>query len=604
MELVPVDIQFAAARPWKTLRNLYRPERRDVVLAISIHVLKASPVWVLPIVTANIVDVLAHPGADSASRLMLNASVGAAAIVQNIPTTALYVGFLSRAIRNVEVRLRSALVRRLQMLSLGFLGRNDTAVLQTKLVRDVESIEQLSRQLVGVGFFAAASILVALSVTAVRAPSFVLVFAAFIPLVLVCRRMLAGPLQRRKAGLRREIEGMNSFVLSMLNMLPVTRAHAVEADEIDRVEGRFSQVRTAARAFDRTAGVLGAVAWVSLMLVNLGGLVGAAWLTHRGILALSPGDFVLVAGYFGAIMTVVMQLNALLPVVTRGFDALQSIGEVLECPDIEENRGKRPVPSVRGEFVFDCVGFAYDRSAGAPPALADVSFRVEAGETVGIVGPSGSGKSSLVNLVTGFHRPTSGRLLLDGIDITEVDLRTFRRQLAVVGQQTILFSGSLRENIVYGARNVSDAALAAALASANVSDFLEQLPAGLDTMLGTGGVQLIGGQRQRIAIARALLRDPRVLILDEATSALDANSEEVVRKALLRLSAGRTTFIVSHRPALLQRIDQLVVMERGRVVHAGIFTHHRRYPDGDVLLSDQAGRTAHARSQPAHRQPA
>jgi ATP-binding cassette subfamily B protein len=565
-----MDIHFKARHPWRTLANLYRPERRRLWLAVLFNLVKVMPVWVLPVVTANIVDVLARPGPEALPRLWLNAAIGGLAILQNVFTASLYVRYLSGAVRNVEVRVRSALVRRLQMLSLGYLGRQDTATLQTKLLRDIESMEQMSRQLFESGLFAVASVIVALAVTAVRAPVFVPVLVVFIPLVALSRRLIAGRLQRRNETLRREIEGMNASVLGMLNMIPVTRAHAAEDEEISRAENRFESVRSAAFSLDNAAGTLGAAAWVVLMLVNFSGLVTAAWLAYRGIVPLTPGDLVLLAGYFTAIMTAVLQLNALLPVVTRGCDALQSIGEVLECPDMEENRGKRAVARVRGRFDFERIGFTYQADSGAAPALTDISFSVQPGETVGIVGPSGSGKSTLASLLTGFHRPTSGRLLLDGQDITEIDLRTFRRQLAVVSQQTILFHGTLRENIVYGAREVSAAMLAAALESANVAEFIDQLPQGPDTLIGPAGVQLSGGQRQRIAIARALLREPRVLILDEATSALDAASEGVVQQALERLAAGRTTFVIAHRLSVMRRVDRVVVLERGRIVESGI----------------------------------
>lgn len=565
----PVDLQFESRRPWRTLGNLYRPEQRRLWLAGLFYLVKAAPVWVLPVITANIVDLLAHPGPEVQRKLALNALIGAGAILQNVFTGTLYVRCLSGAVRNVEVKVRSALVRRLQMLTLGFLGRHDTATLQTKLLRDIESVEQMSRQLFDIGLYAVASVVVALAVTAVRAPVFVPVLLLFIPLVALSRKLIAGRLQRRNEVLRRELEGMNVSMLGMLNMIPVTRAHAAEDEEIQRAENRFETVRSAAYELDSAAGTLGAAAWVALMLVNFGGLVVAAWLAWRGIVPLTPGDLVLLAGYFTAIMTAVLQLNALLPVITRGCDALESIGEVLECPDIEENRGKRAVADVRGRFDFEGVGFAYPAETGLVPALDGVTFTVEPGETVGIVGPSGSGKSTLASLITGFHRPTSGRLLLDDGDIAGIDLRTYRRHLAVVSQQTILFHGTLRENIVYGAPSVGEAQLAAALAAANLTEFIARLPRGVETLIGPAGVQLSGGQRQRVAIARALLREPRVLILDEATSALDGASEAVVQLALERLAAGRTTFVIAHRLAVVRRVDRVVVLEHGRVVEIG-----------------------------------
>jgi ATP-binding cassette subfamily B protein len=569
VQLDPVEIQFDGRRSWWTLRRLFRPEGRSVALALVSYVFKASPVWILPVVTANIIDILAHRRDDGLRALWVNVIVGAVAIAQNIPSAAVYVHFLSRAVRNVEVRLRSALVRRLQMLSLSYHSRVQSGALQTKITRDVESVEMLSRQLVDVGFFAIMTVLVTLVVVAWRMPSFLPVFLIFVPLVWLVRWLVLGRLRERNENLRKEIEGMNSQLVGMINMIPITRAHAVEETEVARLEDRFSHVRRAARSFDFVAGTLGATTWVILMLFNLAGLAAAAWLSYQGRLPLTPGDVVLLAGYFNTIMAAVLQLNAMLPLMTRGLDGLRSIGEVLECPDVEENRGKQPVTQVRGEFVFENVSFAYDQNAIGLPALRDLSFTVAAGETVGIVGPSGSGKSTLASLITGFHRPTSGRILLDGVDMNTIDLRAYRRHLAVVSQQTILFNGTLRENIVYGTGNVTGAELQAAIADANAAEFIRELPRGLETEIGPDGVQLSGGQRQRIAIARALLRDPRVLILDEATSALDTGSEAVVQQALERLMTGRTTFIIAHRHAVLRRASRILTLDKGVLVVGG-----------------------------------
>jgi ATP-binding cassette, subfamily B, bacterial len=562
----PVEIQFDGQRPWRTLWNLYWPERRWVLLAMLAYFFKASPLWILPVVTANIVDVIAQRRDGGMPLLWSNAAIGALSIVQNIPSAMLYVNFLSRAVRNVEIRLRSALVRRFQMLSIGYHNRANTAALQTKVLRDVESIEQLSRQIVDTGQLAVVSILFALSVTALRMPVFLPVFLLFIPIIWGIRKFMAGRLQQHSESLRKEIEGMNSRVAGMINMIPITRAHAAEAEEVERVENQFGNVRNAAQSFDRAGGLFGAVGWVGLMLFNLGGLTLGAWLSYKQILPLSPGDLVLLVGFFNMIMTAVMQLNAMLPLITRGFDGLRSIGEVLECPDVEDNRGKKSVTTVRGEFIFEHIDFSYDNSGVAAPALRGLNFRVTAGETIGIVGPSGSGKSTLANLITGFHRPTNGRIFLDGVDMNAIDLRSYRRHLAIVSQQTILFNGTVRENIVYGTRDVKDSELLQAVVDSNADYFIRDLPRGLDTELGAGGVQLSGGQRQRIAIARALLRNPRVLILDEATSALDTESEAVVQQALVNLMIGRTTLIIAHRHSALLGANRILTLDRGSLV--------------------------------------
>ncbi|MEO5715859.1 MAG: ABC transporter ATP-binding protein [Luteolibacter sp.] len=565
----PVSRGFQSSKPWRTLWALYRPQRRDLILGELVYLLKASPVWGLPIITANIIDVLVSHPADGMHRLIWNASIGAVLILQNIGSGVLYARFTSRALRGLETTLRSALVRRLQLLSIGYHSRKSSGALQTKVLRDVESIEQMSRQLIDAGTFAVVSVVVALTVTAIRMPVFVPVFFLLIPIVIGIRLALSAKMKQFNSEFRHRIESMSSRVLGMITMIPVTRAHAAEDEAIARVESSFDEVSEAGQRLDRHGGLFGAVAWVCFMLLQLGILVAGAMLGYLGKLSLSPGDLVLLSGYVAAIVAAVMQLNAMLPVITRGFEAINSIGEVLEGPELESGAGKTELTAVRGEFTFENTRFEYAGEQGRVATLRGVDLHVSAGETIGIVGPSGSGKSTLMNLVIGFYQPGGGRILLDGHDMTTIDLRSFRRHLAVVGQETILFEGTLRENISYGTAGISGARMEDAIRAANASDFISKLPQGLDTMIGERGSRLSGGQRQRIAIARALLRDPRVLILDEATSALDGGSEAVVQEALDRLMLGRTTFIVAHRLSTLRGADRIVVLDHGRVEIVG-----------------------------------
>ena len=305
------------------------------------------------------------------------------------------------------------------------------------------------------------------------------------------------------------------------------------------------------------------------MLLQLGILIAGAVLGLRGTISLGPGDLVLLSGYVAAVVAAVMQLNSMLPVITRGFDAIRSIGEVLEEGELESNGSKQAVTNVRGAFHFEDLHFEYAGPERNVATLRGIELQVAAGETIGVIGPSGSGKSTLMNLVAGFYQPSSGRLLLDEMDMADLDLRSYRRHLAVVGQETLLFAGTLRENIIYGSPEADDARLSKALEAANAVEFISKLPEGLETVIGERGARLSGGQRQRIAIARAMLRDPQVLILDEATSALDGESEAIVQEALDRLMAGRTTFIVAHRLSTLRRADRVIVLDHGRLQESG-----------------------------------
>jgi ATP-binding cassette subfamily B protein len=222
---------------------------------------------------------------------------------------------------------------------------------------------------------------------------------------------------------------------------------------------------------------------------------------------------------------------------------------------------------LRGEIVFDRVSFSYP--SGREVALGNIDLHVKAGETLAIVGESGAGKSTLVNLAIGFRQPTSGVVRLDGHDLQGLDLRTYRRQIGVVPQTTLLFNGTLRENVTYGLEKISDDALWKVLADANLADFVRALPRGLDTPLGESGTRLSGGQRQRLAIARALMRNPHLVILDEATSALDTESERLVQEALVRLTQGRTTLIVAHRFSTIRHAHRIIVLHHGQIVEQG-----------------------------------
>ena len=556
-------------RPWRTLLALYWPERGQFVLSTVFWLIKTSPAWVMPVITANVIDILASPATHRLSSLWWNAGWGTFLVLQNVPTNIWHNNALSLAVRRTETRLRSTLCRHLQQISISFYKHTSTGLLQTKVMRDVENIGLATRELYMNGLYTVITVIITLAVTAHRAPWFVPIFLLTTPLVAGLHRFLKHRLSGANTRFRREFEGLAARFLGMLDMIPVTRAHAVEDDELAQMENRLGQVQEAGLHLDRQNGVVGASTWVVLTEFSLLCLIFCGWVSYRKILPLTPGDVVLMSGYFTTLANVLIGAMNMLPTIARGFESVKSIGEVLECPDLEENLGKRRLADVRGAFDFQAVRFTYRGQEDDEPALADFSLRVEPGETLGIVGASGSGKSTLMGLLLGFHRPTGGRILLDREDMNRIDLRSYRRRLAVVSQETILFEGSVRENILYGMRRVDEAVLRAAINDANAAEFIDRLPQGLDTRLGERGARLSGGQRQRIAIARALIRAPRVLILDEATSALDATGEAVVQDALDRLMVSRTTFIVAHRLSTLRRAGRIVVLEAGRIVEIG-----------------------------------
>ena len=305
---------------------------------------------------------------------------------------------------------------------------------------------------------------------------------------------------------------------------------------MSRVSDGADDVRRAGLHLDMLNGRVASISWVGMQLLGVGCLGLAAVFSLTGIVPITPGEVVLLSSYFALLTQGLTQLLVLIPVGARGMESLRSIAEVLQEPDLEQNEGKRRVERVAGEIALRSVSHRYRDSA--VDAVHDVSLEIRPGETVAFVGSSGSGKSTLLNLVLGFVRPTAGRILLDGTDMQELDLRTVRRFVSVVPQESVLFEGSIRDNIAYGLPQLGDDAIHQALRDANALDVVASQPQGWDTIVGERGARLSGGQRQRLAIARALVRDPRILLLDEATSALDPESEQLVKEALSRLMKG------------------------------------------------------------------
>jgi len=560
-----LETSYSRAKPGRTFRALFRGEERRLVLAALFFVVKHSPVWVFPIMTAEIINVLTSAGERPMSDLYGYAILMIILIVQNIPTHMLFTRFSSVALRNMATRLRETLVRRLQQLSIAFHSDYQSGRLHAKVLRDVESLEMLTKEMFGSVLPAFFSVGIAFTVTIGRAPWVALFYAVSVPIAVVLIRTFRGRIRSRNAEYRGEVEVMSARVSEMIEMIPVTRAHGAEELEIDKTDSQLQRVRKSGIRLDVINALFAASSWVSFQTFHLSCLMVTGVMAYRGMIPV--GDVVMYQGFFMMIVGAVSAILNIYPILARGFESINSIGEIIECPDIEHNRGKRNVTSVTGSFSFEGVTLTYED--GQSPAVEDFTFEVNAGEAVALVGESGSGKTSLMNLVIGFRRPERGRILLDGNDMQELDLRDYRKYLSVVSQNTVLFSGSIRENITYGMSDVSERRLREILETANVAEFVDKLPLGIETNVGEHGAKLSGGQRQRIAIARALIRDPRVIIFDEATSALDVISESLVQEAIERLIVNRTTFIVAHRLTTIRKADRVVVMKEGRIVESG-----------------------------------
>ena len=389
-----------------------------------------------------------------------------------------------------------------------------------------------------------------------------------VPLVLLPILLLGRRVRRLSRAAQDRVADVGAHAEESVSAVRTVQAFGHEALD---VAGFAAGVEEAFRAAIRRTRVRAALTVIVIVLA-LGSVCTILWLGGRDVMsgAISPGDLaafvfyaIVAAGALGALSEVVGDLQ-------RAAGAAERLMDLLAMrPEIVAPANPRPLPEpARGRVVFRNVTFTYPALPDRP-VLRDFELEVAPGETVALVGPSGAGKSTVFNLLLRFYTPTSGRMLLDGVDICEAAPAEVRARLGLVPQEPVVFSATARDNIAYGRPEASAAEIRRAAEAAAADEFLQALPEGYDSFLGERGVRLSAGQRQRLAIARAILRDPPVLLLDEATSALDSHNERLIQDALARLSHGRTTIVIAHRLATVASADRIVVLDRGRVVATG-----------------------------------
>lgn len=556
--------------PLRTLFAFYKGNYGRLGFGLFCKFLDALPPLYMTVATTNIINHLTYDMDKEGTVLkividLLIVAVGCAFI--NPPLDQTYAKNNSKAIRSVEANLRSSIIRKLHMLSIGYYKRIQSGRLQSKVMRDVEAVSQLSSSLlVGVANIFITFVF-SVSVTVIKNPMVLLLYAAIAPVSVAVTQTLRKRLRESNRNYRNEMENTSANVMEAMELIPVTKAHGVENVQVEKIDRNFEKVAEDGYKLDCDNAIFGRAIWLVGELTHVVCLGVTAYLAYKGIIRV--GDVVLYNTYLGTIVGDINSIMNLIPIVSKGLESVSSVGDILTAEDVEDNRHKLKPDRLTGAVKFDDVSFQYDD--GDRPVLNHFDLDVKAGETIAFVGASGCGKTTAVNLIVGFGRVTDGRLLIDGMNINNFDLHSYRSQLAVVPQTPILFSGTIRDNITYGNPDISDETVMWACREANLGEFIESLPNGIDTVVGEHGGTLSGGQRQRISIARALIRDPSIVILDEATSALDTVSERKIQIAIDNVAHGRTTFIVAHRLSTIRNADRIVVVENGRPTEIGSF---------------------------------
>lgn len=553
--------------PIAILVSLYKGNYYKFVMAVICFFMKHACVWVLPIITANIINDVMSNNPDTFRNILFYGVLEAGLIILNVPMNYLYTSYKSLATRYAETGLRKALIRKLQQLSISYHVETRSGRLQSKIMRDVEAVETLSTQMFLSILNIALNIGIALIVTASKSRIVFVFFLLTAPVAAITMVSFRNVMKKRNNEFRKEMEETSARVMEMVELVPVTRAHALEDEEVEKMSGQLFAVAEKGYKLDLVQALFGSVGWAVFQIFQVVCLAFTGYLALKG--SILPGDITLYQSYFTTVVNQVSAIVTLLPTIAKGIESVNSIGEVLLSEDVERNEGKEQLTEVSGVFDFKDVSFHYKNNDSK--VLHELNLHVKKGETIALVGESGAGKSTILNLVIGFNLADAGQVLLDGKDLKEIDLRSYRKHLAVVPQTSILFSGTIRDNITYGCENVSEDALFKVIEAANLSDLIASLPKGLDTQVGEHGGKLSGGQRQRISIARALIRNPKVIVLDEATSALDSISEKLIQQALNNLTRDRTTFIVAHRLSTIRDADKIAVIADGHCTEFGTF---------------------------------
>lgn len=552
----------------RMLFKLFKANSKSSIVCIFTFILMNMPAWVMPLVTSAIIDLAVYSLADDiVNKLIFYVAILLILYLTNIPFCILNNGLRDRMVRRTSAGLKRTVIRRLQKLSLTYYKELESGKIQAKFLKDMDAIESLNMFMYSTFMPCIVGFIVSVCISISKSGIVTLFFLIAIPINVFVTFLFRKKLRKNSKEYRIVNENMSSKVSTMLEMIPITKAHGLEDEELVNLDATLKELYGKGVQTSKTNSLFGSTLWVVSGLFSAFCLVFCVILCMNG--QITVGEVVLYQSLYSSISSHVSVVINSLPAVTTGLDAMNSISDIMFSDEIENDDKKTKLQNIEGNISFENVYYKYPNTEEY--VIQDFSLKVNKGECIAFVGSSGSGKTTVMNMIIGFLKPDSGAVTIDGLSIKDIHLQSYRRSIAVVPQNSILFSGTIKENITYGMDEYSDEKLNEVIKLANIEEFLPDLPNGLYTQIGEHGGKLSGGQKQRITIARALIRDPKILILDEATSALDNISEFHVQQAISELIKGRTTFIVAHRLSTIRDADRIVVMENGKCVETGTY---------------------------------
>jgi ATP-binding cassette, subfamily B, multidrug efflux pump len=515
-----------------------------------------------PYFIGSAIDALQH-GRPAGDVYLIAVEILAFAALQGVFT--FFVRYLINSVsRHVEYEMRRDLFAHLERMPQSFFQANHTGDIMARATNDLSAV----RNMLGPGILNSVNTTLMFVIAAVLMfgidTRLAIIAVVFLPLVSVAFTLIGAKMHERYERVQAQFGALSTRAQENLSGIRVVKAYAQEDHEIAVFDREGREYVRRSMAYQRLSGLLwpmmGLVLGATAALVLFVG--GNDVIAHR----LTLGQFVQFNGYLGMLSWPMIALGWVVNLYQQGAASLTRVAAVMsQEPAIRDHADTRPLTSLRGEIEFRDVGLSYD----GRPVLEGLSFHVPAGQTLAILGATGAGKTSIVNLITRVHEAQSGQVLIDGTDVRNVPLALLRRSIGMVPQDTFLFSVALRENVAFGVDAVDEGRLAQAVTTARLSNDIDQFPDGLDTVIGERGVTLSGGQKQRTALARAIARDPAILILDDALSSIDTQTQAEILSGLQRVLANRTSILIAHRISTVKNADQIIVLDEGRVAEQG-----------------------------------